>query len=319
MGKMEAIEYKYFAPENRKKNNQRDFISSHLFNYVKMFTLSFLGRNLYLFPKRKILFNYDILIFEHALSNIFIYFLAFFGTKPYILWGHGKTYSHLAFSHVETLRRIILKRSSGYFVYTVEGAKYLESLGYPRSQIQILNNSTDVVGLQKAVNKVSRGEIRNFLNKNKIPDSAFRGTFLGTLTREKGIEMLLPVAKKVQKIIPDFQILVFGNGPNVTEIDNLEMRNNGIFYNGIGDISKTALLPFISKFLFIPKGIGLVAVDSFALGLPILTNKDDNYAPEFAYLEPEENCITCEYSVEKFASKIASFFNLKRDFFAVSV
>jgi glycosyltransferase involved in cell wall biosynthesis len=48
----------------------------------------------------------------------------------------------------------------------------------------------------------------------------------------------------------------------------------------------------------------LVALDSFALGKPIVATHENNHGPEIAYLEDGVDCVMTERSVEAYAGAV---------------
>jgi glycosyltransferase involved in cell wall biosynthesis len=62
----------------------------------------------------------------------------------------------------------------------------------------------------------------------------------------------------------------------------------------------------ISKLLLMPGGVGLVVLDSFALGVPMVTTDTRMHGPEIDYLEDGRNgiLIECGESVETYADGV---------------
>src|SRR4026209_1172936 len=60
----------------------------------------------------------------------------------------------------------------------------------------------------------------------------------------------------------------------------------------------------LCEVLMIPSAIGLVALDSFALGKPIVATHENNHAPEIAYLENVADCVMTERRVEAYAGAV---------------
>ena len=69
-------------------------------------------------------------------------------------------------------------------------------------------------------------------------------------------------------------------------------------YVGRAGDGEKRLLGATASLLMNPGRVGLVAVDSFALGLPIATTEWQLHAPEFDYLVPDDNALITENSVE---------------------
>ena len=60
----------------------------------------------------------------------------------------------------------------------------------------------------------------------------------------------------------------------------------------------------IGKCLLVPGLVGLIAVDSFALALPIVTQPYDFHAPEFAYLTHNKDSVIIDGDSEAYSNAV---------------
>lgn len=123
----------------------------------------------------------------------------------------------------------------------------------------------------EAPNTVAVSPIKNRVNKNSI-------IFMGTLYKEKGIQLLLDAYKNLKKeyLLPTLNII--GGGPDFNDIKQWIESNNmqdliqlkGAIYN-IDEKAKyfAEALACIS-----PKQAGLTVLESMGYGVPFITTKD---------------------------------------------
>ena len=103
--------------------------------------------------------------------------------------------------------------------------------------------------------------------------------FSGRLIKEKKIDKILKVVKKVTKSVPDVKVVIIGNGPEKVTIQKM--------INGLGIKRNVQLKPFYSHsqksklydeiatsaiFLMMSEreGLSIIAIESIALGTPVV-------------------------------------------------
>jgi glycosyltransferase involved in cell wall biosynthesis len=113
--------------------------------------------------------------------------------------------------------------------------------------------------------------------------------------------------KLLQGKIPDFTILVVGDGPE----RNVLNPNNYDFVRFLGhrDLKEIALASRVSLAILNPGRVGLVAIDSFALGVPLIATIHKYNAPEFFYLKDRIHCLLSQHDIASFAGAIQEFVN----------
>lgn len=101
--------------------------------------------------------------------------------------------------------------------------------------------------------------------------------FVGRLTKNKGINLLLEAASKLKTQISNFKLLIVGTGPLAEylkfKIKNLKMQNNIILYGWARDSQEVAELLNQSRILVVPsynEGGPRVVLEAMACGVPVL-------------------------------------------------
>lgn len=252
-------------------------------------------------------FNPDMIIVEQAIKNLEAWSLALrpkFRKKPEVaMWGHGRSYSS-AQSSVEAATKLWLtKRMDWFFSYTQGGAQPVIEHGFPQNRVTILNNSTDTLSLQKAISVISVGELESYLQLHGLTRGAV-GLFLGGIDKRKGIPFLLNAAQEIVKTCPEFKLLVAGDGSMAGEVRGLQEGGGPVVHLGRADSHEKAIALRAADLLLIPEWVGLVAVDSLAAHVPIVTTEHPSHSPEAEYLTKCKNALFVEHDVQVFADSV---------------
>jgi glycosyltransferase involved in cell wall biosynthesis len=248
-------------------------------------------------------FNPDYIIIEQAIGNLdgLEVLLKFYLRRRFHLamWGHGRTYTESRGKFHAAIKTWFTKRMSWFFSYTDGGASYLADHGYPADKITVLHNSIDSTLLKANLKSLDSQEIKNFRERNQI-DPRVTALFLGGLDERKGIHFLLAAAELAGRRIPGFTLAFGGEGALSDELRQMQLAGAPIRVLGRLEGQAKALALSSCRLLAIPEWVGLVAVDSFAAGVPIVTTTWPYHAPEFEYLQNEKNAIITEHLVNSF-------------------
>jgi glycosyltransferase involved in cell wall biosynthesis len=116
--------------------------------------------------------------------------------------------------------------------------------------------------------------------------------YLGGLDAPKRIPFLLDTARRIAQELPDFRLLVAGDGPERTLVETAaSCPGSAVIAVGRAVGRNAALLGAVSDIMLMPGRVGLCAVDSFALRTPIVTTAWPWHAPEFEYLTDGGNAV----------------------------
>jgi glycosyltransferase involved in cell wall biosynthesis len=252
-------------------------------------------------------FNPDMVIVEQAIKNLEAWSLALnrkFRSKPSVaMWGHGRSYSS-AQSNVEAAtKQWLTKRMDWFFSYTQGGAQHVIDHGFPKNRVSVLNNSTDTLSLQNAISSISHEELEIYLQNHGLTRGQV-GLFLGGVDERKGIPFLMEAAQRIAKTCTEFKLLVAGEGSMAAEVRAQQERGGPLVWLGRVDDHDKAMALSAADLLLIPEWVGLVAVDSLAAQVPIVTTEHPAHSPEVEYLTNRKNSLFVEHDVTAFADSV---------------
>jgi glycosyltransferase involved in cell wall biosynthesis len=198
----------------------------------------------------------------------------------------------------------MIRKAKWYFAYTEGVAQYVEKITGKSTNLTTLNNSIDtseLLQLRKTWESTPSDLIRAELNLH----SEQTAIFIGAIDSSKRMDFIKASVQRVRNKFPDFELAICGSGPELHKVLGLE--HQGIRYLGPADATLKVKLSRIGLCILNPGRVGLIAVDSFALGLPIITTDWEFHAPEYEYLVNGKNSITTRNSVEEFVKGVCEY------------
>lgn len=253
----------------------------------------------------------DLVIVDQGnrfLLNLLLLPLARVGARKIAFWGLGdnRQAGRIAFSEWHRLKT--LNWASWWFAYTKGTARYLEQQGVLSSRITAVQNSVDTQSIKECVKNLTtdmRFAIRQRLG---IPRFAPTGIYCGMLDKVKSLPFLVEASRIVKGRLPNFHLIVVGGGPEQKAIESLVRDQPWIHLLGPRFDKEKAEFMAISDALLAPGRVGLVVLDAFAAGLPVITTRLPIHGPEFEYLEEGCNGVTTEPQEEAFAEVMIRVF-----------
>jgi len=263
----------------------------------------FLGRRLVMRDTSAALRGADLVVLEQARRNVDSYEMLARrrSARPMVsLWGHGRDYTRKRGRLDRTIQSWLTTRCDWFFAYTDGGARAVVEQGCSRDRITVVQNSIDTSSLAREIASLSEAEIAKFTSDHDLRGKT--ALFIGALDESKRLDFLLASAMIAKEGDRDFRLLVAGDGPQRGEIARWAGRFDWLGFLGPIRGREKALAMRSSQVLAIPGRVGLVAVDSFAAGLPIVTTTWPWHAPEFEYLRSSDNAVITTDSVRDYAS-----------------
>jgi glycosyltransferase involved in cell wall biosynthesis len=248
--------------------------------------------------------NSRLVIAEHATRLLINYPLALMssvGGPRFALWGHGANLqSDGRRAIADTVRERFLRGAHWWFAYTAMSARLAENAGFPSERITVVNNSIDTGALSDAVAAVAAHERSEMCRLYDLRPGSV-GIFCGRLVAEKRLDLIRAAGDLAHARRPGFRLLMVGDGP--LEAEARRMTETCPWLRYIGPRYGSALAPYlaVSDFLVMPGLVGLVAVDSFAAGLPLITTDFPGHSPEIEYLRHGENAWITPMTAQAFA------------------
>jgi glycosyltransferase involved in cell wall biosynthesis len=228
------------------------------------------------------------------LANYALQIKRLFSSQRFAFWGHGRNFqSKSIHSLSENIKRRTALHCDWWFAYNIASAAVVEGLGFPPERITLVNNSIDTKALIAARNVLSSDSIESAKASLGI-DTGNVAIYTGGLYEEKRMPFLLEAAAKVRAQLPDFHLIIIGGGPQKDLV--AEAAGNNVWIHYLGPKNDAEKLPYwaISKVSLIPGAVGLGILDSFALGVPLITSRTFGHGPEIAYLKPGINGVMVE-------------------------
>lgn len=243
----------------------------------------------------------NLVIMEQARRNIDAYWLLLSPWKrqKIALWGHGRDFvTSSTWIKRKTMARLT-SAADWFFAYTKGSRDAVVSAGYPVAKTTVVQNSIDTTDLQNDISAVSFAQIEDFRRSYGLTGST--AIFVGGLDSSKRLPFLFEACRQVFESDECFRLLVAGSGPLKDYVQKLAGEEPWIRYLGPLFGQEKALAIAAADIISMPGRVGLVAVDSFAAGRPILTTAWPWHGPEFEYLEDGKTCIVSADVVSSYA------------------
>lgn len=255
------------------------------------------SRNMCWQPCLKQLQGADLVIVEQAsklLINYLLFCLNLISRLKLAFWGHGKNMqSHRASHFGEAVKRFMSRRVHWWFAYNEMSAEIVRGLGYPADRITSVQNAIDIQQLSSMRSQVTHEQSKRVkqglgLKGNNV------GIYIGGMYTDKRLEFLLASCSIIRSLVPDFEIIFVGAGPEYSLIERAAQKYDWIHAVGPKFNDDKVLLFSISKILLLPGLVGLAVLDSFALEVPLVTTDIPFHSPEIAYVQNGYNGLILE-------------------------
>jgi glycosyltransferase involved in cell wall biosynthesis len=210
--------------------------------------------------------------------------------RSFALWGHGADFTRAAHALDQQLEQWLLRKADHYFTYTDGGVATGLSAGVDSGRITVLQNTTDTVALRESVEAVDPADVRMYREKRGIVGPV--GLCLGALDESKRLPLLFSAADEIRASIPNFTLIFAGDGPMEKAVETFCLERDWVHWEGHVDGEDKALLARTASILINPGRVGLIAADSFGMGIPIATTAWRFHAPEFEYLDDDCALVT---------------------------
>lgn len=242
----------------------------------------------YVHPLRQV----DLVIVEqasHLLLNYRLFLEQTRGRAPVALWGHGQNLHEDGRSALgEQTKRWLSRQAHWWFPYTQRSADLVAGFGYPRERITVTQNAIDTRRLAHELAEVDPRTLDRLRRDLGLGDGPV-GLFLGALRSDKRLDSLFEAAARIRAVRGDFHLLVVGAGPLESEVRARAHREPWLHYLGSRYGHERAEVLALADVLLIPGWVGLVVLDGFVAGTPLITSTHGPHPPEIAYLRDGEN------------------------------
>ncbi|MCP1504244.1 glycosyltransferase involved in cell wall biosynthesis [Curtobacterium herbarum] len=257
--------------------------------------LRFSNRVLRLGPSQSTWSHADAVIVELAAGSVPTY-RALLGDIPVGVWGHVDSFVSRDSFLTRRLRGWQVRKADHVMAYTERGAATARRYGAHADQVTSLSNTVDTRPLREellAARSRSDQSVRRDLG---VPDGPLF-CVIGGLDGSKRVDLLETLLDLLWESGSPVKLLVGGRGTEESRLERARERGQVFLFGHVDDPMK-AKMARVSLGLLNPGRVGLIAVESLALGLPIITTKSDLHAPEFDYIHPGEDSIVVRPSAD---------------------
>lgn len=222
-------------------------------------------------------------------------------------WGHGRNFqSNAPEGWRERWKRRNLTAVDWWFAYTQMSADIVAEAGYPAERITVLNNAIDNSLFSADLASVSDSEVAALRATVGAEPGAPLGLYCGSLYPDKRLELLLEACDKIVARLPNFKLVVVGDGPSRTVLE--ASAGSRPWLHGVGvkrGRDKAAWFRAAQLYLS-PGAVGLHVLDSFVAGTPMVTTADALHGPEIAYLQNGVNGLITAGDAGSYADAVLS-------------
>ncbi len=215
-----------------------------------------------------------------------------FSDQRVAYWGHGANFQSRSPNGLrERWKKFWINSVDWWFSYTDITTELLVHGGYSRDNISTLNNAVDTDEFRNQWESVSDKELSRLREQMNIGANDRVGIFCGSLYPDKKISLLLHSADLIRARIPNFHLLVVGAGPSSSEVLEYAASRPWIHSLGVRKGREKAAYFRLANIMFNPGLLGLHILDSFAIGLPLISTTNALHSPEIAYIENGKNSV----------------------------
>ncbi len=232
--------------------------------------------------------TYDKVIFLGEMNIISTWIAAVISKlrqKEVIFWSHGLYGKEKAFKAF--FRRLFYSLADQHLAYENKGKNRMVEKGFDPQKIHVVYNSLDYEHQLRLFKKL---ETQVKQKKNELPTLFF----IGRLTRQKKIDLLIQAAIALNKKSPKYQLLIVGDGPERPGLEDLAkpLMDKGLirFEGAVYDEACIASLIYNADLCISPGNIGLTAIHALSYGTPVATHDNfQNQMPEAGAVRDFEN------------------------------
>jgi len=255
--------------------------------------------------------NKDLIIVPHENRLLFNYLLLIrhhYGGPRIAFFGHGANFqAKESHSYREKIKQLTARKADWWFAYTsLSVARVIES-GFPEQRITCVNNTVEVsqlIEFQKSITPDELYALRQALGLmgNNV------GIFIGSLYGDKRPSFLFSAANELRRRLRDFELIMIGDGPLRDKVHMFAATRPWVRWVGEKHGREKVLHISLGKVMLNPGLVGLGILDSFALGIPMITTDCGIHSPEIAYLESGRNGIMTPDNLDAYVSAAENLF-----------
>lgn len=222
-------------------------------------------------------------------------------------WGHGRNLQSTRQQGLrEGLKRQLVGAVDWWFAYTNLSEDIVRASGFPRNRITVVQNAVSTREIDAQVSSITQTRLRAVREEIGIRSENV-GVYCGGMYPDKKLEFLVEACLAVRSTIPDFEVILIGEGPEQHIVESAARHHPWLHYVGPKYGADRVAYLLAARILMMPGLVGLAIVDSFAARVPLFTTDIPIHSPEIAYLENGVNGVITEPAVEAYAGAVAEY------------
>lgn len=221
-------------------------------------------------------------------------------------WGHGRNMQGCGAAWEERLKRMLIGRVDWWFAYTERSADVVRAAGVAAQRITVVDNTIDTRDFAAALQATGSAEVEALRRRLGI-DSANTALYCGGIYGDKKIDFLLRACAIIREQLPDFHLIVIGDGPEEWKVRAAAAAHPWIHFLGPKVGAERAVYFRLGRALLIPGLVGLAIVDGFVAGVPLFTTDVPLHSPEIAYLENGRNGVMTGHCEVQYAAAVVDY------------
>lgn len=267
------------------------------------------GRDLCWQPFPESLRDSDLIVMmqeNRILSNYPLLLRRVLGRKNLAYWGHGANLQSTAPTGLrERWKSMLISQVDWWFAYTEMTVNILKKAGFPANRITCLNNAIDAARFQADLAGVPDSMLTAIKQQLNMDDRHQIGLFCGSLYAEKKIDLLVEAADLIHERIPEFVLVVIGDGPSAPLLHEAFKSRPWAHCVGVKRGVEKAAYFRLAKVMLNPGALGLHVLDAFNAGLPLISTKESLHGPEIVYVEHGVNGFLTADNPRDYADAVA--------------
>lgn len=238
--------------------------------------------------------QYDLIVLEHAVRNVESYLVMIRMKGKFAFWGHGRSYTSNTGRLHESVKTGMLRWARGFLAYTNGGRDSVVQAGMQPQSVTVVHNAIDTLEFSRDLHAVPASihtEVGHYL-------------FVGALDEGKRLHYLIESFERAHEIDDRTKLTIAGDGPLRAYVESQAATRPWLTYAGRTTGEQKATLFRRAYAVAMPGRVGLVAVDAFVAALPVVTTDWKYHAPEFEYLQNEQNAVITADRIEEYVQAI---------------
>ena len=230
--------------------------------------------------------------------------MARIGGKKVALFGLGENKQADRSRLSEWYKRRTANWVHWWFAYTQTTAEYLIRANVPADRITVVQNAIDTRELRSQVERFGEADVVKARAQLGIGTSDCVAVYCGMLHPVKALPFLLESSSLIRRAIPNFHLILMGGGPEQSYVESKCEGSSWIHVLGPRFGTEKALMLRIADVALQPGRVGLVILDCFAAGLPLVTTRLTIHGPEMDYFEHGQNGLITDSRPTDYSSAV---------------